>query len=246
MSETQNKSSSDPNVMRGMEHVRGKLGKYLRGVGHSDALESIMEVIDQRYAGKIGVMPVNGLLSASKFADALVSSLSAPSEKELPGLEQALTAAEEACKVVPIERAVTNKQGAFGTEGRMVEIELSDADQLILDELNENVSESDIETIDMVKYMPKELLTAEGKRAAGFLPADFDATMEDGDELESGDDGFELATVSFSDNGDCTVQCPYSGSAVIYQETGDIYKCLECDDCKGFRIHGVSMSDFMD
>lgn len=103
------------------------------------------------------------------------------------------------------------------------------------------LDEKDHHVIDMIDCISVDDLTTEGKRARGYLPADFDSTVDDENSYAQPEDEIVEGKVEYDGNQQLMISCPRCGSRNLVVEMSRGI-CMDCD--ADFDV-SISLADIM-
>lgn len=97
---------------------------------------------------------------------------------------------------------------------------------------------------DLAEYLEEdEAFTLEGKRALGLVDSDYDSTEligTDGNPVKTYKKEYQTGEVSFDDDGNFVITCPYTGSTEVYQISTNLFASYETD--QPFKVK-LSLAD---
>ena len=248
------------NNERGIELLKIKIPNMLRIAGMSaEMIDTVVATTLQQFGSKVGAMPVDGLLSASAVAEAIVTEA-----KNGHDVEEVRTRIIN-MHTVPMQ---TKTHVDFSQRiehrhthgfGRAEYAELSDAASALHQEIEDNVNDINIveskmsgkaqtipvNPINMVDYTETEDLTAEGQRARGFLPATFD-TMDALTEVDAPSKRQQrlMGSYGYDAYGELYISCPECNSQDVIPAGAGTYMCLNCEDSTLFDVD-LLLSDLL-
>lgn len=240
------------NNLRGIEQFKNKLTASLqkRNLSKDDIDKCISHAVNL-FGGKLGVMPIGGVISAVSAVIAIEKHLNNnPSHDILNAISafniDEVIAPSESTGSLRLALDDVRSEGqsanaALDKTAQQIHDSVEDRDNLIsvmaYDEHGNPVKEFQVGSIDMIDYMEEEDLTDEGKRNRGFLPADFDSTdvlsatpsTSEGSSRNIGHYGHES-------DGSIYIQCPACFSKDVIPLGAGEYMCLSCEPATTFDV----------
>lgn len=233
----------DVNAVRGRALLERKLYGAL---GLRKDVDRVVSLVMDEVGDSVVVMAEPGKITSVKLAERIIPMIQhVTDEAEIQRLSRASLTTPDLSTGPRVMRKIDTAAPAL-KQGIETEASLNKEAK----ELDEAITQfgfnrKDYEAINMINHVKKSDLSDEGKRARGFLPANFDSLMQNADQFEVSmdEEGLEEGEVMISDTGLIIPICPYSGSQDVYPISTNEFKCFDCEpECRGFMVD-ITLSD---
>ncbi len=232
------------NNLRGIEQFKNKLTLSLQkhNLSKIDIDKCVSKAVEL-FGNKLGVMPVQGMISATTAVSAIEKHLKDNSSFDIFDAISAfnIDVVESSSSNAPL-RLSLNDVREEGTSASAtldgVALEIHDSVEE-LDSLVEVMAYNfdgtpaknfNVSSIDMIDYMEEEDITDEGRRSRGFLPADFDSTdVLSSVESKNPERTRKLGSYGHDSEGNIYIQSP-SGSKDVIPLGAGTYMCMDSDE----------------
>lgn len=235
------------NNLRGIEQFKNKLGVSLQKLGFSqDDVDTCISKAVEKFGDKIGVMPVDGMVSAITTVATLINTLQAFESHSVDAFTQVIeTHSTEAVSNVAdsahnhrlsnhdIRDTGTANNAALSGVAQEIHDNVETEDELVTviayNFDGTPAKQFSVSQIDMIDYVEAEDLTDEGLRKRGFLPSDFDSTdVLTTSEVSEGTSR-TIGAYGHDADGDIFIQCSACNSKDAVPIGAGTYMCLTCD-----------------
>lgn len=121
---------------------------------------------------------------------------------------------------------------------------VADNDDQSLINVTNDLDDLMIEQVDLLTSCERQHLGVEGKKARGFLPANFNPDTDDEDDYVNYDENIDIpdAIITLDHEGHIHLSCPECKEDDIYHLSDAVYRCFSCphDTCRGFMNRQLS------